>query len=469
MLVRRIRCHACGARIVNPSRAMFATEMSGGDALEQQRERLFAIAYGMLGTTAEAEDVVQEAFARWHEADRSAVRSPAAFLTTVATRLAIDRLRSAERRRVEYVGPWLPEPPVSEFDPADVVAEAERLSLALLATLERLNPVERAVFLLRDVFDFDYSEIAETVGKEEANCRQIARRARARVGEPVSRHRATREEEDELLRAFVAAAESGEVQRLAGLLARDAVLWTDGGGRVKAARKPVYGAEKIARFLTTIAGREPAGTRRRPVRVNGDPGLRTDTTTGPRGVVALELAEGLIVGIRIVVNPDKLRDLTPGEAGRREARAAPWSARPARWIERHLLNPQMRFTLRLGLAPRTFALLETTGRRTGRPRRTPVGNGLLGDTFWLVCEHGRTAGYVRNIERNPRVRVKVGRGWRAGTAQILDDDDPFARLDTLAAALGPMRRLDAAILRCFVRLLDSQPVTVRIDLEPPGR
>jgi RNA polymerase sigma-70 factor, ECF subfamily len=135
MLVRRIRCHACGARIVNPSRAMFATEMSGGDALEQQRERLFAIAYGMLGTTAEAEDVVQEAFARWHEADRS----PAAFLTTVATRLAIDRLRSAERRRVEYVGPWLPEPPVSEFDPADVVAEAERLSLALLATLERLG------------------------------------------------------------------------------------------------------------------------------------------------------------------------------------------------------------------------------------------------------------------------------------------------------------------------------------------
>jgi RNA polymerase sigma-70 factor (ECF subfamily) len=141
----------------------------------------------MLGTIADAEDVVQEAFARWHEADRSAVRSPAAFLTTVVTRLAIDRLRSAERRRVEYVGPWSPEPVVSEFDPADVVAEAERLSLALLATLERLNPLERAVFLLRDVFDFDYSEIAAAVDKEGANCRQIARRARARVGEPMHR------------------------------------------------------------------------------------------------------------------------------------------------------------------------------------------------------------------------------------------------------------------------------------------
>jgi RNA polymerase sigma-70 factor (ECF subfamily) len=447
---------------------MFATDSSRGDALEQQRERLFAIAYGMLGTTAEAEDVVQEAFARWHAADRSAVRSPAAFLTTVTTRLAIDRLRSAERRRVEYVGPWLPEPLVSELDPTDAVAEAERLSLALPATLERLNPVERAAFLLRDVFDFDYSEIAETIGKEQANCRQIARRARARVGEPVSRYRATRAAEDELLQAFEAAAESGDVERLAGLLARDAVLWTDGGGQVKAARKPVYGAEKIARLLTSIAGREPAGTRRRPVRVNGDPGLRTDTATGPRGVVAIERAEGLIVGIWIVVNPDKLRHLYPGDAGRREARTAP-STQSARWVERHLLNPQMRLALRLGLAPRTFALLETIGRRTGKPRRTPLGNGLLGDTFWLVSEHGRTAGYVRNIERNPRVRVKVGRAWRAGTARVLDDDDPFARLDMLAAALGPMRRLDAAILRFFVRVLDTEPVTVRIDLEPPGR
>jgi RNA polymerase sigma-70 factor, ECF subfamily len=288
---------------------MHTTDQRSGDALERERGRLYAIAYGMLGTTAEAEDVVQEAFARWHEADRSAVRSPAAFLTTVVTRLAIDRLRSAERRRVEYVGPWLPEPLVAEADPADVVSEAERLSLALLATLERLNPVERAVFLLRDVFDFDYAEIAETVAKEEANCRQIGRRARARMGEPVRRYRATREEEEELLRAFVAAAESGDVEKLTGLLARDAVLWADGGGRVEAALQPVYGALNIARCVIGFASKEPPDVRVRPVRVNGDPGFRTDTASGPRGVVAFELAEGLIVGIRILVNPDKLRHL----------------------------------------------------------------------------------------------------------------------------------------------------------------
>jgi RNA polymerase sigma factor (sigma-70 family) len=161
---------------------MQLTDQRVSEARDGERGRLFAIAYGMLGSSVEAEDAVQEVFARWHEADRSAVRSPAAFLTTMVTRLAIDRLRSAERRRIEYVGPWLPEPLVSEFDPAAVVAEAEQLSLALLATLERLNPVERAVFLLRDVFDFDYSEIAEIVDKTEANCRQIGRRARTRVG-----------------------------------------------------------------------------------------------------------------------------------------------------------------------------------------------------------------------------------------------------------------------------------------------
>jgi deazaflavin-dependent oxidoreductase (nitroreductase family) len=142
------------------------------------------------------------------------------------------------------------------------------------------------------------------------------------------------------------------------------------------------------------------------------------------------------------------------------------SAPLARSVERYVLNPQMRLGLALGLAPRAFALLETVGRRSGRPRRTPVGNGLLGDTFWLVSEHGRGAGYVRNIEANPRVRVKIGRRWRAGTAYLLPEDDPFARLDTVASALGRMRRLDAAIFRAFVRWLGTKPVTVRIDLDP---
>jgi RNA polymerase sigma-70 factor, ECF subfamily len=447
-----------------------ATEQTASEGLEGERDRLLAIAYGMLGSGIEAEDVVQEAFLRWQAQDRSAVRSPPAFLTTVVTRLAIDRLRSAERRRVEYVGPWLPEPLVSELDPGDATSEAEQLSFALLATLQRLNPVERAVFLLRDVFDFDYSEIAAIVDKGEANCRQIGRRARTRVGQPVRRYRATRSEETELLQAFVAAAEAGEVDGLTRLLARDAVLWTDGGGKVAAALHPVDGAERIARFLIAIAAKSPSDARSLPVRVNGDPGLQTDTASGPAGVVALELAEGLIVGIRIVVNPEKLRHLA-----RRNPNPAPskppgigLSARLARFAERYVLNPQMRLALALGLAPRAFALLETIGRNSGKPRRTPVGNGLLGDTFWLLSEHGRSAGFVRNIEANPRVRVQVGRRWRAGTAQILAEDDALARLDMVASALGRMRRLDAAIFRSFVRLLGTQPVTVRIDLDPPS-
>jgi deazaflavin-dependent oxidoreductase (nitroreductase family) len=148
----------------------------------------------------------------------------------------------------------------------------------------------------------------------------------------------------------------------------------------------------------------------------------------------------------------------PRRVGRR-------SARLARFVERYLLNPQMRLGLALGVAPRAFALLETTGRRSGKPRRTPVGNGLIDDTFWLVSEHGRGADYLRNIEANPGVRVKIGRRWRAGSAHVLADDDAYARLERVASALGPMRRLDAAIFRSFVRWLGTEPVTVRIDLD----
>jgi deazaflavin-dependent oxidoreductase (nitroreductase family) len=152
--------------------------------------------------------------------------------------------------------------------------------------------------------------------------------------------------------------------------------------------------------------------------------------------------------------------------GHRESQAT--SARLARFVERYVLNPQMRLGLALGLAPRAFALLETVGRRSGKPRRTPVGNGLLGETFWLISEHGRGAGYVRNIEANPHVRVKIGRSWRVGTAHVLPDEDPDARLELVASALGRMRRLDAAIFCSFVRWLGTQPVTVRVDLDPPS-
>jgi deazaflavin-dependent oxidoreductase (nitroreductase family) len=310
-------------------------------------------------------------------------------------------------------------------------------------------------------------EIAAIVDKSEANSRQIGRRARTRVGEPLRRFRPTHEKEHELLSAFVAATEAGDVDALTGLLARDAILWTDGGGKVSAALQPLDGAERIARFLLAIARKAPAELRSRPVRVNGDPGMRTDAPSGPAGVLALELAEEEIVGIRIVVNPDKLRHLATTDARRGRPSARRFSARLARLAERYVLNPQMRLGLVLGLAPRAFALLETIGRRSGKPRHTPIGNGLLGNTFWLVSEHGRGASYVRNIEANPQVRVKIGRRWRAGRAHILLYDDPYARLEQLASILGRMRRLDAAILRAFVRWLETEPVTVRIDLDPP--
>jgi len=195
----------------------------------------------------------------------------------------------------------------------------------------------------------------------------------------------------------------------------------------------------------------------------------TDSGSDPGRVLALERTVGLIVGIRTVVNPGTAGH--PAKAARpaaTERQRAPRSAGPARFVERYVLNPQMRLGLALGLAPRAFCLLETTGRRSGKRRRTPIGNGLIGTTFWLVSEHGRHAGYVRNIEANPRVRVKVGRTWLPGSAQILPDDDPFARLDHVASQLGRMRRLDAAIFRFFIDRLGTRPLTVRIDLDPPA-
>lgn len=184
---------------------------------------------------------------------------------------------------------------------------------------------------------------------------------------------------------------------------------------------------------------------------------------------ALELAVGLTMGICAGVNPDKTGDLAQAAgAAATERQRAPRTAGPARFVERYVLNPQMRLGLALGLAPHAFCLLETTGRRSGKRRRTPVGNGLIGTTFWLVSEHGSRAGYVRNIEANPRVRVKVGRTWLQGTAHILPDDDPFARVDRVASQLGRMRRLDAVIFRFFVSRLGTRPLTVRIDLDPPA-
>jgi len=280
-----------------------------GDAFAACRPRLLGIAYGLLGELTEAEDVVQDAWLRWDGADAEAIRNPEAFLVTVTTRLALDRLGSARARREVYVGPWLPEPLVTDLEtPESQAIEAERLSLALLGALERLNPVERAVLVLRDVFDLEYAEIADVLEKTPANVRQIARRAREHAGDPTRRRPVSEEERERLATAFLTASVSGDVEGIRALLATDAIMYTDGGGVVTAARKPIYGADKIARFVVGVQRKshfpdDPVYT---PVLVNGDPGVRMDSTSeGFLSIIAIEVGDGAVQGVRFFNNPER--------------------------------------------------------------------------------------------------------------------------------------------------------------------
>jgi RNA polymerase sigma-70 factor, ECF subfamily len=281
---------------------------------EEHRRRLFGIAYGMLGSVGDAEDVVQEAYLRWAGVDLATIDSPAAYLTTVTTRLAIDELRSARRRREEYTGPWLPEPRVTEMDPdpADVVVEAEQLSLAMLTAFERLNPVERAVLVLREVFDLDYAEIADIVDKSPANTRQIAVRARERAGDATRQRSQVTADDHRLMSAYLEAASAGDVERLAEVFSQDVVLWADGGGKARAARKPLFGAERVARHLVGVAPQAPPGTEISLVRVNGDPAVMATVDGRCIALVAFEVAEGKVIGVRAILNPDKLAHVPAG-------------------------------------------------------------------------------------------------------------------------------------------------------------
>lgn len=281
------------------------------EVFERQRGRLQNIAYGMLGSIMEAEDVVQDVYLRWADSDTSKIDSPAAWLTTVATRVAIDRLRSAQKRRETYVGPWLPEPLISGFadDPAHLVEEAESLSLALLVALERLTPIERAVLLLREVFDMDYTEIADVVDKSPSNCRQIASRARQRAGDPTRIRQHDSAAEAQLLAGYVAALTAGDIDQLAAVFADDVVLWTDGGGRVRAARHPLYGAQRVARHLIGVRSQIPPDVTVDVVRANGDPALLATVAGEPLGIIVFEVTDDAIVGIRAQLNPDKLHHI----------------------------------------------------------------------------------------------------------------------------------------------------------------
>jgi RNA polymerase sigma-70 factor, ECF subfamily len=278
------------------------------------RPFVFSIAYRMLGTASEAEDVVQESFLRLHRAGADEIRAPKSFLATVATRLSIDRLRSARARREQYFGTWLPEPIVTDdkLEARDEAETADSLSLAFLVLLESLTPVERAVFLLRDVFEYDYGEIARIVGKREDNVRQIAARARRHVDERRPRFDASRAESERLAQRFFAAASAEDREALAELLAPDVVFYGDGGGKVRGAiPQPVFGRDRVARLLLGFARTgEELGLRVHFAEVNGQPGFVVLTRDGaPFSVLALDIADGVITAVRSIVNPDKLGHL----------------------------------------------------------------------------------------------------------------------------------------------------------------
>jgi RNA polymerase sigma-70 factor (ECF subfamily) len=285
-------------------------------AHDRLRPLMFSIAYRMLGSVAEAEDVVQEAFLRLHRSaqDGHDVANLEAYATTVTTRLAIDTLRSARVRREEYVGPWLPEPIVSDdADPAHRIELDETVSTAFLVLLEALSPVERAVFVLREVIGYDYAEIAAVVGKSEANCRQILARARKRIDDGTPRFDASREQRDRLAEQFLAAVGGGDMAGLERVLADDVVLVADGGGRAPAIQRPMVGALAVARFLLGLVRRgEGLGIGLDLVEANGQPSLRIRTAEGALlGLMSIDVADGRVVRLHNVLNPDKLGHLGP--------------------------------------------------------------------------------------------------------------------------------------------------------------
>jgi RNA polymerase sigma-70 factor (TIGR02957 family) len=293
--------------------------MASTDLYEELRPPAFAIAYRMLGSVSEAEDVVQEGLLRLHKTLESGeqIESPRAYVSTIVTRLSIDQLRSARVRRETYTGEWLPEPLVTaeEGDPAWEAELADSLSFAFLVVLESLSPEQRAAFLLREVFDYPYDRIAEIVGKSEDNVRQLTARARRHVEEQKPRYEPSVELRNELARRFIAAAREGELNELESLLAEDVVLHGDGGGKAPAIARPLEGRARVAKTIAawTRIGERAGGFEFRFVEVNGQPGaLAIDAVEQAiLGVLVLDIADGRIQAINSVVNPDKLRHLGP--------------------------------------------------------------------------------------------------------------------------------------------------------------
>lgn len=301
-------------------RAVDSSEVRTGElgpavgAFDASRKRLFGIAYRMLGSVAEAEDIVQEAWVRWQQTDRTVIQNPAGFLTTVTTRLAINSAESAHSRREQYIGPWLPEPVDTSADPSLGAERAEAIESAVLLLLETLKPQERAAYILREAFDYPYDQIAGIVATSEANARQLVSRARKHVQSgrraPVDgeRHRA-------LLAAFLEAAQAGDFEALERVLAEDVVSTTDGGGVVpQAARRPVYGREKVARFIAGFASFWWEGTSTTWVTTNGRPSVLITKGGEPAALLNVDVSSDGIEQIRWVMVPDKLQTILPGRA-----------------------------------------------------------------------------------------------------------------------------------------------------------
>jgi RNA polymerase sigma-70 factor (ECF subfamily) len=274
------------------------------------RPKLIRVAYRMLGSVAEAEDVVQDAFLRWFDADRSVVREPEAFLRRIVTRLCLDQLKSARRKRESYVGPWLPEPVVeTESD------EIEDVTLPLMLALERLSPLERAAFLLHDVFGVGFDEVAETIGRDSAACRQLASRARTHVRAERPRFEVTRERGREIAEAFFSASRRGDLTALRSLLAEDVTVYSDGGGKRPAALAPIVGLAEVLKACTVLArifAQHPSRLIRYGL-INGLPGMVTEEADHTLQTTALEIVDGKVVAIYVVRNPDKLRHLEAGQ------------------------------------------------------------------------------------------------------------------------------------------------------------
>lgn len=282
------------------------------DTFQSHRPLLFSIAYRMLGSASEAEDVVQDAYLRLATANDE-VRSPAAYLSTIVSRLCLDRLKAARAQREQYIGPWLPEP-ILTSSAEDAVEQRESISTSLLLLLEHLNPVERAAFLLHDVFEYSYQEIAEMLDTSTANCRQLVHRAKQRISTQPARYHATPEQQQRLLERFLAAAQQGDLLSLVALLEHDVTCWTDSGGKVSAARNAVTGADNVAKLIggmlrkgAQIAQAAPGEAQLVTTRINGMPGILFVVRGSIDSVATFATENQRITGIQVVRNPDKLQ------------------------------------------------------------------------------------------------------------------------------------------------------------------